>query len=102
MIFGAAIFFTVEALTVEAAAEEAVVLFGTPLLTILTGFKYEEVLEEAAEVVLLVPLAVAGPAGLLEAAEVEVWVTILGSVEGMGLPSLVCNLTTFWCFAPRM
>lgn len=41
-------------------------------------------------------------AGLEAAAEVTDWFTTFGSVDGMGLPSLVCSFTTFWCFAPRM
>lgn len=27
--------------------------------------------------------------------------SLVGSVEGMGLPSMVCSLTTFWCLMPR-
>lgn len=49
-----------------------------------------------ADAVLLVKLLMAALAVLLGAAvvEVDVCVTTLGSVEGMGFPSLVCSFTT--------
>lgn len=48
------------------------------------------------DAVLLVELLMAALAVLLEAAVVDadVWVTTLGSVEGMGFPSFVCSFTT--------
>lgn len=49
-----------------------------------------------ADAALLAELLMAALADLLGAAvvDVEVCVTTLGSVEGMGFPSLVCSLTT--------
>lgn len=51
---------------------------------------------EVAEPPAAITLPTAEPGDLLEAVTVtaELWVTTLGSVGGMGFPSLVCSFTT--------
>lgn len=92
---------------IAAAVEEALLGAGLlpciaeaeVLLTMPSGFRYEE-LEPVemfmADAVLLLELLMAALAVLLGAAvvDVDVCVTTLGSVEGMGFPSLVCSFTT--------
>lgn len=52
--------------------------------------------EDRLDVVLLVELLMMELAVLLGAAvlELEAWLTTLGSEDGIGFPSLVCNFTT--------
>lgn len=94
-IFGVDIFFTA-----ILAAGEVVLLLDAVLSGVLAVgiriFTAEDVTEEFT-VLLLVDKLEADAAGLEADVDVEevAWVTKFGSVEGMGLPSFVCNFTTY-------
>lgn len=45
---------------------------------------------------------VTGAGSLVRVAGAELEFPGTGSMVGMGFPSLVCSLKTFWCLAPRM
>lgn len=81
------------------AAVEAVLLLDAVLSVVFAvgvrTFTAEDATEEFT-VLLLVAIFEAEAVGLEADVDVEevAWVTTFGSVEGMGLPSFVCNFTT--------
>ena len=93
-IFGVDIFFT----AILAAVEEVLLLDAVLSGVLAVGvriFTAEDATEEFT-VLLLVAIFEAEAVGLEADVDVEevAWVTTFGSVEGMGLPSFVCNFTT--------
>lgn len=93
-IFGVDIFFT----AILAAVEDVLLLDAVLSGVFAVGvriFTAEDATEEFT-VLLLVAMLEAEAAGLEADVDVEeeAWVTTFGSVEGMGLPSFVCNFTT--------
>lgn len=93
-IFGVDIFFT----AILAAVEDVLLLDAVLSGVFAVGvriFTAEDATEEFT-VLLLVDIFEAEAVGLEADVDVEevAWVTTFGSVEGMGLPSLVCNFTT--------
>lgn len=93
-IFGVDIFFT----GILAATTDTLLLDAALIGVLAVGvriFTAEDVMEEFT-VLLLVAIFEAEAVCLEADADVEEvdWVTTFGSVEGMGLPSFVCNLTT--------
>lgn len=94
-IFGVDIFFT----AILAAGEVVLLLDAVLSGVFVMGvriFTAEDATEEFT-VLLLVAIFEADAAGLEADVDVEevAWVTTFGSVEGMGLPSFVCNFTTY-------
>lgn len=104
LILGMVTFLTADAeLTAEWLLVNVLLTPVTPLLTMLIGFRYEGLElgaaeEEAATHVLVLELLMVDVVVLLDAAvvvEEDVCVSILGSVDGIGFPSLVWSFTTY-------